>query len=185
MQSSITTVFGTPIPEGSGHGALTPRADSHQHSAHQHSNHQHSTHQHSTHQHSAAVPGKPHAESSVEDLVCDECQWKPRGVRENLKGYLRKHKNTHKGVRLACDVPGCVKTFSRLDNLKKHKKDKHGIEDTGGSVPAKREADDDFDEGIEEEEEAEAKRPATTGVDSGDIRTTTEDYSMLWPALHF
>jgi hypothetical protein len=82
-------------------------------------------------------------------------------------------------------VPGCVKTFSRLDNLKKHKKDKHGIEDTGGSVPAKREADDDFDEGIEEEEEAEAKRPATTGVDSGDIRTTTEDYSMLWPALHF
>jgi hypothetical protein len=82
-------------------------------------------------------------------------------------------------VRLACDVPGCVKTFSRLDNLKKHKKDKHGIEDTGGSVPAKRVAGD-FAETIEEE--AESKRPETV---ESEIRGVTEDYSMLWPALHF
>jgi hypothetical protein len=100
-------------------------------------------------------------------------------VRENLKGYLRKHKNTHKGVRLSCDVPECVKTFSRLDNLKKHKKDKHGIEDTGGSVPAKRVAD-----GVAEviEEEAELKRPGTV---ESELRAVTEDYSTLWPALHF
>ncbi|EAQ89266.1 hypothetical protein CHGG_05885 [Chaetomium globosum CBS 148.51] len=196
MQSSMTTVFGTPIAEGGGHGALTPRAENHQHAHtqqhepqhdqqhtqqhnHQHNhphNHQH-THQHG--QHSAATQGKPGPESSVEDLVCDECQWKPRGVRENLKGYLRKHKNTHRGVRLACDVPGCVKTFSRLDNLKKHKKDKHGIEDTGGSVPAKRVAGD-ISETIEEE--AESKRPTTV---ESEIRAVTEDYSMLWPALHF
>jgi hypothetical protein len=117
----------------------------------------------------------------VEDLVCDECQWKPRGVRENLKGYLRKHKNTHKGVRLACDVPGCVKTFSRLDNLKKHKKDKHGIEDVGGTVPAKRVAGD---YGESTEEESEQKRQALLDAD---IRAAAaaDDYSMLWPALHF
>lgn len=194
MQSSMTTVFGTPIAEAGGHGALTPRAESHQHTQtqqhdHQHDhqqNHQHNhphnhqhTHTHQHGQHSAGAQGKTGPESSVEDLVCDECQWKPRGVRENLKGYLRKHKNTHRGVRLACDVPGCVKTFSRLDNLKKHKKDKHGIEDTGGSVPAKRVAGD-FAETIEEE--AESKRPETV---ESEIRGVTEDYSMLWPALHF
>ncbi|CAK7213165.1 hypothetical protein SBRCBS47491_001709 [Sporothrix bragantina] len=65
-----------------------------------------------------------------EDLVCDLCQWKPRGVRENLRGYLRKHKNVHKGLRLACDVPGCKKSFSRLDNLKTHRREKHSIDDT-------------------------------------------------------
>lgn len=149
MQSGITTVYGTPAPESSGRGPLSP---------------------------AAAGQGKDLPESSVEDLVCDECQWKPRGVRENLKGYLRKHKNTHKGVRLACDVPGCLKTFSRLDNLKKHKKDKHGIEDTGGSVPAKR----DFADSIEEE--VDTKRPGTV---ESELRGATEDYSMLWPALHF
>lgn len=157
MQSSIRTVFGTPVPDGSRLGPLSPHGDG-------------------GHHHSATLPGKDGPESSAEDLVCDECQWKPRGVRENLKGYLRKHKNTHKGVRLACDVPGCLKTFSRLDNLKKHKKDKHGIEDTGGTIPAKR----DFVESIEEE--AEPKRPSTV---ESDLRGATEDYSMLWPALHF
>ncbi len=154
MQSSITTLFGTPAPEGSVLGALSPHAE---------------------HHHSAAGHGRDPSDSSVEDLVCDECQWKPRGVRENLKGYLRKHKNTHKGVRLACDIPGCLKTFSRLDNLKKHKKDKHGIEDTGGAVPAKREFDCI-------EEEVEPKRPGTV---ESELRGATEDYSMLWPALHF
>ncbi|KAK4148935.1 zinc finger C2H2-like protein [Chaetomidium leptoderma] len=167
MQSNITTVFGTPAPEGRGGlGALSPRADNCQHSAAAAA--------------AAATQGKVASESSVEDLVCDECQWKPRGVRENLKGYLRKHKNTHKGVRLACDIPGCVKTFSRLDNLKKHKKDKHGIEDTGSSVPV-RTVGGEFAESIAEEE-AEPKRPGTV---ESDIRAVAEDYSMLWPALHF
>ncbi|KAG7292148.1 hypothetical protein NEMBOFW57_002183 [Staphylotrichum longicolle] len=70
---------------------------------------------------------------------------------------------------------GCLKTFSRLDNLKKHKKDKHGIEDTGGSVPAKR----DFADCIEEE--VDTKRPGTV---ESELRGATEDYSMLWPAMH-
>lgn len=161
MQTGITTAFGTPTPETTGAGPLSPHGDN-------------SKAQHSV----AAPPGVP-PESSVEDLVCDECQWKPRGVRENLKGYLRKHKNTHKGVRLACDVPGCVKTFSRLDNLKKHKKDKHGIEDTGSTVPAKRVAGDLSERG---DEETEPRRPITI---ESEIRGPTEDYSMLWPALHF
>jgi len=83
---------------------------------------------------SRPTPAISQPQSPEDELVCDECQWKPRGVRENLKGYLRKHKNTHKGLRLACDVTGCTKTFTRLDNLKKHKKEKHGIDESGHSA---------------------------------------------------
>ncbi|KAK4250390.1 zinc finger C2H2-like protein [Corynascus novoguineensis] len=181
MHSGITPVFGSPIPEG-GPGSVTPRAESHQPPAHQH-NHQHGQ--------PPAGAGSNKAEASVEDLVCDECQWKPRGVRENLKGYLRKHKNTHKGVRLACDVPGCVKTFSRLDNLKKHKKDKHGIEDAGGSASAKRVAGESAETRAEQEAALEAaleaKRPPTreSHMMPMSVPIVSEDYSMLWPALHF
>ncbi|KAL2169875.1 hypothetical protein VTG60DRAFT_5490 [Thermothelomyces hinnuleus] len=176
MQSGMTTVFGTPISEGGGPGAATPRAESHQLPAHQQNQQQG--------QQSAAVSSKQET-ASVEDLVCDECQWKPRGVRENLKGYLRKHKNTHKGVRLACDVPGCVKTFSRLDNLKKHKKDKHGIEEAGGSGSAKRAAGESGGNGAQQE--AESKRPPTRESHHMpmSVPIVSEDYSMLWPALHF
>jgi len=73
-----------------------------------------------------------------DELVCDECNWKPRGVRENLKGYLRKHKNTHKNLRFPCDVAGCNKDFGRQDNLKAHKRDKHQIDDASSvsAVPA-------------------------------------------------
>jgi hypothetical protein len=170
MHTGITTVFGTPTPEGGARGALSPHGENNNNNSNSNNNNA---------QRSVTVPPKALPESSVEDLVCDECQWKPRGVKENLKGYLRKHKNTHKGVRLACDVPGCVKTFSRLDNLKKHKKDKHGIEDTGSAVAAKR-ATGDLAKRMEEG--AETKRPATV---ESEIRGPTEDYSMLWPALHF
>ncbi|KAK1758177.1 zinc finger C2H2-like protein [Echria macrotheca] len=120
------------------------------------------------------------AGSPTEELVCDECQWKPRGVRENLRGYLRKHKNTHKGLRLPCDVVGCPKTFSRLDNLKKHKKDKHGIEDSGSVLPLKRVAEEAENM---EDETPENKRSLT--LTEADIRGASGDYSMLWPALHF
>ncbi|KAK4173845.1 hypothetical protein QBC36DRAFT_50901 [Triangularia setosa] len=125
-------------------------------------------------------------EPAPEDLICDECQWKPRGVRENLKGYLRKHKNTHKGLRLSCDVTGCTKTFSRLDNLKKHKKDKHGIEDLTTTTtcvqPPKQMVEEYQAQHQHVGDEAEHKRPET--VDS-EIRDMSGDYSMLWPALHF
>ncbi|KAK3311207.1 uncharacterized protein B0T15DRAFT_66441 [Chaetomium strumarium] len=162
MQTGATTVFGTPTPERGGIATLSA------HGGHG--------------QHSVPVPGTAPPEPSFdEELVCDECQWKPRGVRENLKGYLRKHKNTHRGVRLACDVPGCVKTFSRLDNLKKHKKDKHGIDDTNSSVPAKRTACDAVAT-QHAEEEMEPRRPSTV---ESELRGPMEDYSMLWPALHF
>lgn len=108
-------------------------------------------------------------------------------MRENLKGYLRKHKNTHKGLRLSCDVVGCTKTFSRLDNLKKHKKDKHGIEDlaTGATCaqpPPKQMVEEFHGQHQHVEDEAEHKRPGT--VDS-EVRDMSGDYSMLWPALHF
>lgn len=160
MRAGIVTVYGTPLSEGNRLEALSPHDD--------HDNH-----------HASSGPRKATLEPATEELVCDECQWKPRGVRENLKGYLRKHKNTHKGFRLACDVAGCTKTFSRLDNLKKHKKDKHGIDEAGSSVPSKRVAS----EGPERAEaEGEQKRPGTV---ESEIRGMPEDYSMLWPALHF
>jgi hypothetical protein len=163
MQSSMTTVFGTPateVPPTSGLGALSPPSGS---------NNPSNTTSASTKQ----------ATDPVEELVCDECQWKPRGVRENLKGYLRKHKNTHKGVRLACDVPNCVKTFSRLDNLKKHKKDKHGIDESGNAKRAASEYADKAHDGS-----GAAKRPTPLVMTEADLRGT-EEYSMLWPALHF
>ncbi|KAK0628491.1 hypothetical protein B0T17DRAFT_614398 [Bombardia bombarda] len=130
--------------------------------------------------HGIAIHRKAALESPTEELICDECQWKPRGVRENLKGYLRKHKNTHKGLRLSCDEDGCAKTFSRLDNLKKHRKDKHGIDDPVSVLPSKRVAED-YSEHIEND--ADAKRPDTS--DSRIRGVPPEDYSMLWPALHF
>ncbi|KAK3362184.1 hypothetical protein B0T24DRAFT_641379 [Lasiosphaeria ovina] len=134
---------------------------------------------HGDHSHHALAALRRGLESPTEELVCDECEWKPRGVRENLKGYLRKHKNTHKGARLACDSPGCTKTFSRLDNLKKHKKDKH--DDPSGMLPLKRVAED-YAEHIEDD--AEIKRPSTSELDIRNVNASG-DYSMLWPALHF
>ncbi|EGO53186.1 hypothetical protein NEUTE1DRAFT_92273 [Neurospora tetrasperma FGSC 2508] len=137
--------------------------------------------------------------SNENDLICDECQWKPRGVRGNLKGYLRKHKNTHKGLRLSCHVPGCTKTFSRLDNLKKHKKDKHGIDDTamggggtlrgvgiggGGLLPWKRVASTEAEEQGRRTNGNSAKRPDTSDSQQR-LRDLSGDYPMLWPALHF
>lgn len=135
-------------------------------------------HHHVHHQGGMGMPGR--AGSPTEDLVCDECQWKPRGVRENLRGYLRKHKNTHKGLRLPCDVVGCTKTFSRLDNLKKHKKDKHGIDEPGGIVPLRRVAEE-YEDNIDED--SAEQRPQ--GLSEADLRSVSGDYSMLWPALHF
>ncbi|KAL2159255.1 hypothetical protein VTH06DRAFT_2690 [Thermothelomyces fergusii] len=178
MQSGLTTGFGTPIPEGVGPEAVTRRAESRQPPpAAPQPNQQQG-------QQSAAVSSKQET-ASVEELVCDECQWKPRGVRENLKGYLRKHKNTHKGVRLACDVPGCVKTFSRLDNLKKHKKDKHGIEDAGGSGAAKRAASEAAGNAAPQEAESKPLPARESHHMPMSVPIASEDYSMLWPALHF
>ncbi|KAK3983904.1 hypothetical protein QBC44DRAFT_254080 [Cladorrhinum sp. PSN332] len=163
MQTEVSTMFGTPVAD---RGQLDPLSP------------------HSVHEHHSSM-GLQRSSSSMsmapEDLVCDECQWKPRGVRENLKGYLRKHKNTHKGLRLACEVPDCTKTFSRLDNLKKHKKEKHGIDDPVGMPPLKRAAECSVAEHIEDESEQQ-KRPSTV---ESEVRGVPEDYSMLWPALHF
>ncbi|KAK4170154.1 hypothetical protein QBC43DRAFT_1101 [Cladorrhinum sp. PSN259] len=161
MQTGVSTLFTTPAPERSQLGPLSPQS--------LHENHS-----------SIGIQRSSSMSTAPEDLVCDECQWKPRGVRENLKGYLRKHKNTHKGLRLACEVPDCTKTFSRLDNLKKHKKEKHGIDDPAGMPPLKRVAENSMAEHIEDE--AEQKRPSTV---ESEVRGVPEDYSMLWPALHF
>ncbi|KAM7193734.1 hypothetical protein V8F33_007668 [Rhypophila sp. PSN 637] len=135
----------------------------------------------SPHTHHMGMHGKSNADSPTEELMCDECQWKPRGVRENLKGYLRKHKNTHKGLRLACEVPGCTKTFSRLDNLKKHKKDKHGMSDDGPSILPSRRVADEYTDHMEDDPD---KRPSTSDSRLRAV-VMAEDYSMLWPALHF
>lgn len=162
MQAGVSSIFATPAADGSDPDPMSP-----------HPGHEHRSSL-GIHRSSSSMSTAP------EDLVCDECQWKPRGVRENLKGYLRKHKNTHKGLRLACEVPDCTKTFSRLDNLKKHKKEKHGIEDPAGMPPLKQVTEDSMAEHIEDE--AEHKRPGTV---ESEVRGVPEDYSMLWPALHF
>lgn len=158
MQLGDSTVYGTPAADGGRVGPLSPHPHHNDHSLDVH--------------HKAAL-------ESTDELRCDECNWKPRGVRENLKGYLRKHKNTHKGLRLACDVPDCTKTFSRLDNLKKHKKDKHGIDEAGGNAPARRTLGD-YAERMGQG--AEQRRPSAV---EAEIHVMTDDYSMLWPALHF
>ncbi|KAK5655484.1 hypothetical protein OQA88_5755 [Cercophora sp. LCS_1] len=167
IQEAMPGLFQRALSEGTQIEALSP------HASHAHHNH---------HSDGSSMTGRS---SPTDELVCDECQWKPRGVRENLRGYLRKHKNTHKGLRLPCDVVGCTKTFSRLDNLKKHKKDKHGIDEPGSVLPLKRVAEE-FAEHVDEEP-TENKRPAglTAGLTEADIRNASGDYSMLWPALHF
>ncbi|KAL2257385.1 hypothetical protein VTK26DRAFT_246 [Humicola hyalothermophila] len=162
MQTGMATAYGTPVPGRSQAEAGAPNTG---------------------HNRNATADSQKDARVSTEELVCPECQWKPRGVRENLKGYLRKHKNTHKGLRLACDVAGCTKTFSRLDNLKKHKKDKHGIEEHGSLVPAKRVAGELKKAA---EEAADEKGPGTGTLESElRIAQASQDYPMLWPALHF
>lgn len=167
MQSSaMSGIFQRALSEGTSMDAMSTHDDQ----MHDHSHHNH---------HGQSMTGRS-SPSPTEDLVCDECQWKPRGVRENLRGYLRKHKNTHKGLRLPCDVVGCTKTFSRLDNLKKHKKDKHGIDDPGSILPLKRVAEE-YEHIEQESVEDIMRRPLT----EDDIRQASGDYSMLWPALHF
>jgi len=193
IQAGITGLYGLALSEGNQlETALSPTTSDHHHAQHHHHRQHHHHHNHnniSVHRKTAASPGAA-AMESPEELVCDECQWKPRGVRENLKGYLRKHKNTHKGLRLSCDVVGCTKTFSRLDNLKKHKKDKHGIDETGsgimGTLPLKRVAEESA-EHIAEEKSADIVMNSNKRPDTSDsrVRGVSGDYSMLWPALHF
>jgi len=169
MQTGMSGLYQRALSEGTQMDPLSP------HSEHIHHNHNHA---HTHHDADASMGGRV---SPTEELVCDECNWKPRGVRENLRGYLRKHKNTHKGLRLPCDVVGCTKTFSRLDNLKKHKKDKHGIEDSGSVLPLRRVAEESAEH--IEEESPETRRPLQ--LTPAEIRGASDDYSMLWPALHF
>ena len=125
-----------------------------------------------------------HDESS-DDLVCDQCQWRPRGVKENLKGYLRKHKNVHKGLRLPCDVPGCKKTFSRLDNLKKHRREKHGVDELGsshtGPMPTLGECDEHMHLATEAPPTRAGPRDSSEHTRSGVLG---DMHSALWPGLH-
>ncbi|KAH8879225.1 hypothetical protein GQ53DRAFT_775157 [Thozetella sp. PMI_491] len=134
-----------------------------------------------------------------DDLVCDQCQWRPRGVKENLKGYLRKHKNVHKGLRLPCDYPGCKKTFSRLDNLKKHRREKHGLDETGNTHHAAKRAQEDcghthghhmhhHEEHISTTMAVDAPPPPPPPQNPRDsseyTRGVYDGHSVLWPGLH-
>ncbi|KAG8758959.1 hypothetical protein FRC14_007009 [Serendipita sp. 396] len=40
-------------------------------------------------------------------------------------GHLNRHTLKHTGTRFACEIPGCEKTFSRLDNMRTHMKNMH------------------------------------------------------------
>jgi hypothetical protein len=83
-------------------------------------------------------------------------------------------------------VPGCTKTFSRLDNLKKHKKDKHGIDEPVGSMLPLKRGPEEYAEHVEEDDEMspELRRLQAT-LTEADLRNASGDYGMLWPALHF
>lgn len=185
MEPPMPGIFQRGMSEAATMDAMSPHAE--------HVHHTHHDHHHDHHHGSGSMGGRS---SPTDELVCDECQWKPRGVRENLRGYLRKHKNTHKGLRLPCDVPGCTKTFSRLDNLKKHKKDKHGIDEPLGSMLPLKRGPDEYAEHVEDEDEEqrrailrmnEPQLPVLTEADlrNADLRVGPGDYGMLWPALHF
>lgn len=115
-----------------------------------------------------------------EELVCDLCNWKPRGVRDNLKGYLRKHKNTHKNLRFPCTVEGCNKDFGRLDNLKAHMRDKHPTD----VIPAKTEPVEEIPVIVNEDalgpEEAGQKRRRDSSEQFRGIRGPLPQHSVLW-----
>ncbi|TLD31670.1 hypothetical protein PspLS_02975 [Pyricularia sp. CBS 133598] len=89
---------------------------------------------------SAPVAGRaaPVAEASVEadddgDLTCghENCDFRPSGTKlHNYRKYLHKHRETHRRARYECDQ--CQSVYTRSDNLKKHRREKHGIEETRG-----------------------------------------------------
>lgn len=206
MDQQPTSTDVNPTPSYTSGVVLSPHSEYQHPPQHQHSHiHQHHSSTTGIAIHHKRPNNNPQQDlnqglNSDNDLICDECQWKPRGVRENLKGYLRKHKNTHKGLRLSCDVPGCTKTFSRLDNLKKHKKDKHGIDDTtmsmsmspaivggGGLLPLKRVASTDGEEGqgVKRPDTSDSQQRMRDLSSSAVAGAGAEDYTMLWPALHF
>lgn len=68
-----------------------------------------------------------------EDLACglENCEYRPSGTKlHNYRKYLHKHRETHKRARYECDR--CGSGYTRPDNLKKHRREKHGIEETRG-----------------------------------------------------
>lgn len=50
-------------------------------------------------------------------------------------GHLNRHTLKHTGTRFACQVPGCDKTFSRLDNMRTHMKNMHPPSPSPSSSP--------------------------------------------------
>ena len=88
----------------------------------------------------------------------------PWGEREP-QGFPRKHKKTYRGLQLPCNVVGCTKTFSRADNLKKYRQDKHGLEAPNFLLPLKKVSEEEFKN--------------WTGS------SERKDPTMLRPALHF
>ncbi|KAH8847239.1 hypothetical protein MCOR27_005164 [Pyricularia oryzae] len=80
----------------------------------------------------------PAAEGTVEaeedgDLTCghENCDFRPSGTKlHNYRKYLHKHRETHRRARYECDQ--CPSAYTRSDNLKKHRREKHNIEETRG-----------------------------------------------------
>ncbi|TLD17378.1 uncharacterized protein PgNI_01933 [Pyricularia grisea] len=80
----------------------------------------------------------PVAEASADadddgDLTCghENCDFRPSGTKlQNYRKYLHKHRETHRRARYECDQ--CQNFYTRSDNLKKHRREKHGIEETRG-----------------------------------------------------
>jgi len=59
---------------------------------------------------------------SEKELKCNTCGYKPK---RNLKSYLRKHEDIHKGNQIPCTH--CKATFTRQDNLTTHLRKTHRI----------------------------------------------------------
>ncbi|PVG04183.1 hypothetical protein CPB86DRAFT_792908 [Serendipita vermifera] len=73
------------------------------------------------------TPSPPHQPTSSREPTPEEqsfpCPYCPAIFKK--VGHLNRHAFKHSGTRFACEIPGCGKTFSRLDNMRTHMKHMH------------------------------------------------------------
>ncbi|TLS31233.1 hypothetical protein PpBr36_02781 [Pyricularia pennisetigena] len=82
---------------------------------------------------SAPVAEAPGETEDDGHLTCghENCDFRPSGTKlHNYRKYLHKHRETHRRARYECDQ--CPSVYTRSDNLKKHRREKHGIEEARG-----------------------------------------------------
>lgn len=77
-------------------------------------------HQHYPTQHYQKQPQQQPQQHQLAQFKCPHCPQVYRKI-----GHLNRHALTHQGTRFSCQIVGCRKTFSRLDNMRTHMKNMH------------------------------------------------------------